>query len=178
MTIQEITSLRVPQIRYWRELAIISLMVMELSWVTPWYRSLTPETYAISIWRVFFVLLGILLLANLSTRLMNFLNLKIQIRRTVTLILIVLSIFIGLKLLLYETNPLNFAELFNRPFRAFSDVRGLIPDEFLVIVVVLVVYWRGLALAAKYIDPICAAKFLPGPGNVCRLHHGQYLGNR
>jgi hypothetical protein len=154
MTIQEFTSLRIPQIRFWRELAIISLMVMELSWVAPWYRSLTPETYAMSIWRVFIVLLGFLLIANLSTRLMNFLNLKIQIRRAVTLILIVLSIYIGLKLLLFETNPLSFAELFNRPFRAFSDVRGLIPDEFLVIVVVLVVYWRGLALAAKYIDPM------------------------
>ncbi|MGB7095305.1 MAG: DUF4129 domain-containing protein [Anaerolineales bacterium] len=154
MTIQEFTSLRVPQIRFWRELAILSLMIMELSWVAPWYRSLTPETYAMSIWRVFIVLLGILLLANLSTRLMNFLNLKIQIRRAVTLILIVLLIFIGLKLLLFETTPLSFAELFNRPFRAFSDVRGLIPDEFLVIVVVLVVYWRGLTLAAKYIDPM------------------------
>jgi len=153
MTTQEFTSLNIPKIRYWRELAIISLMVMELSWVVPWYRSLTPATYAAGIWRVFFVLLGILLLANLSTRLMNFLDLKIRIRRAVTLVLIILSIFVGLKLLLYETEPLQFGALFNRPFSAMSDVRGLIPDEFLVMVVVLVVYWRGLSLASKYIDP-------------------------
>ena len=50
-----------------------------------------------------------------------------------------LSIFIGLKLLLYETEPLGFDALLTRPFRAMSDVRGLIPDEFLVIVVILVV---------------------------------------
>jgi len=154
MTTQEFASLRIPKIRYWRELAIFSLMVMELSWVVPWYRSLTPETYAVTIWRVFFVLLGFLLLAHLSTRLMNFLDLKINIRRAVTLVLIVLSIFMGLKLLLYETEPLQFGALFNRPFQAFSDVRGLIPDEFVVIVVVLVVYWRGLSLASKYIDPM------------------------
>jgi hypothetical protein len=154
MTTPEFTSLSIPKIRYWREMAIISLMVMELSWVVPWYRSLTPATYAATIWRVFFVLLGIILLANLSTRLMNFLNLKLNIRRAVTMVLLVLSIFIGLQLLLYETEPLQFDALFNRPFRAFSDVRGLIPDEFLVIVVVLVVYWRGLSLASKYIDPM------------------------
>ncbi|MGW8224737.1 MAG: DUF4129 domain-containing protein [Anaerolineales bacterium] len=154
MTVEEFASLRMPQLRYWRELAIFALMVMELSWIVPWYRSLTPETYAASIWKVFFVLLGILLLAHSSTRLMNYLNIKIRIRRIVTLVLLALTIFLGLKLLLYETEPLSFDALFTRPFRAFSDVRGLIPDEFLVIVVVMVVYWRGLVLASKYIDPM------------------------
>jgi hypothetical protein len=153
MTTQEFTSLELPKIRYWRELALLALMVMELSWIVPWYRSLTPATYELTVWRVFFVLLGLLLVANLSTRLMNFLDLKIRIRQVVTLVLLVLSIFIALKLLLYETEPLQFGELLTRPFRAMSDVRGLIPDEFLVIVVVLVVYWRGLTLASKYIDP-------------------------
>jgi hypothetical protein len=154
MAVQELTSLRLPQIRYWRELAILSLMVMELSWVVPWYRSLTPETYAVSIWSAFIVLFAILVMANLSTRIMNYLDLKIRIRRGVTLGLIILSVFLGLKLLLYETDPLQVGDLLNQPFRAFSDVRGLIPDEFLVIVIVLVVYWRGLLLATKYIDPM------------------------
>jgi len=154
MTTQEFSSLQIPKIRYWRELAVFALMVMELSWIVPWYRSLTPATYELTVWRVFFVLLGFLLLANLSTRLMNFLDLKIRIRQGVTLLLIVLSIFIGLKLLLYETEALQFNALLTRPFRAMSDVRGLIPDEFLVIVVILVVYWRGLSLASKYIDPM------------------------
>ena len=154
MTTQELTSLQIPKIRYWRELAVLALMVMELSWIVPWYRSLTPATYEVTVWRVFFVLLGLLLVANLSTRLMNFLDLKIRIRQVVTLLLLVASIFIALKLLLYETEPLSFNTLFTRPFHAMSDLRGLIPDEFLVIVVVLVVYWRGLTLATKYIDPM------------------------
>jgi hypothetical protein len=154
MTAQEFTSLEVPKIRYWRELALFALMIMELSWIVPWYRSLTPATYEVSVWRVFVVLLGLLLLANLSTRFMNFLDLKIRIRQVLTLALLVASIFIALKLLLYETEPLSFDALFTRPFHAMSDVRGLIPDEFLVIVVILVVYWRGLSLASKYIDPM------------------------
>jgi hypothetical protein len=154
MTTQEFSSLELPKIRYWRELAIVALMVMELSWIVPWYRSLTPATYEVGVWGVFFVLLGILLLANLSTRLMNFLDLKIRIRQGITVVLIVISLLVALRLLLYETEPLGFDALFTRPFNAMSDVRGLIPDEFLVIVVVLVVYWRGLSLASKYIDPM------------------------
>lgn len=154
MTTREFSSLRIPHLRYWRELAVFSLMVMELSWIVPWYRSLTPQTYALSTWQVFFILLSILLMANLSTRLMNFLDLKLRIRRYVTLLLIAVSIFAGLRLLLYETEALGLGALFSRPFEALSDVRGLIPDEFLIILVVLVVFWRGLVLATRYVDPM------------------------
>ncbi len=154
MTTQEFSGLRIPQIRYWRELSILALMVMELAWIVPWYRSLTPATYAISMWRVFFVLFGILIAAHLATRVTNFLDLKLNVRRGVSIILIVVSVFIALGLLLPESGSQSFGGIINQPFNAFSDVRGLIPDEFLVTLVVLLVYWRGIALATKYIDPM------------------------
>lgn len=154
MATQELTNLRIPQIRYWRELAILALMVMELSWIVPWYRSLTPATYSLSIWRVFLVLFAFMLSAHIATRIMNYLDLKINIRRGVTFGLIVLCSYIGLKLLLFEAESLPLSELLNRPFRAFSDLRGLIPDEFLVILVVLFVFWRGISLATKFVDPM------------------------
>ena len=133
---------------------MFALMIMELSWVVPWYRSLTPATNAVSSWKVFLVFFVFLLVANLSTRLMNYLDIKLAIRRGISLGLIVLCVFLGLRLLLYEAEPLSFDELVNRPFRAFSDIGGLIPDEFLVLVLVLIVFWRGLSLATKFIDPV------------------------
>lgn len=154
MATQELSSLRIPQIRYWRELAILALMVMEISWIVPWYRSLTPATYVVPMWTVFFVLFGFLITAHLAARLMNFLDLRLNIRRGVTIALLLICVFVGLRLLLYQSDSLSFGELFNRPFEAFSDVRGLIPDEFLVILVVLLVYWRGIALGSKYVDPM------------------------
>lgn len=154
MATQELSGLRIPKIRYWRELAILSLMVMELSWIVPWYRSLTPATYVVPMWNVFFVLFGMLAAAHIATRVMNFLDLRLNIRRGVTIVLLITCAFFGLRLLLYQSNSLSFGELLNRPFNAFSDVRGLIPDEFLVIMVVLLVYWRGMALASKYVDPL------------------------
>lgn len=154
MTTPELTAFKLPRIRYWRELSIIALMVMELAWVVPWYRSLTPATYAVSLWRAFFVLAGIILLANISTRAMNFLDIKISIRRFVVIGLILLSVFIGLRLLLYDTEPFLISEMVNRPLRAFSEAGRVIPDEFLVIIIVLVIFWRGLSLASKFIDPV------------------------
>jgi uncharacterized membrane protein YeaQ/YmgE (transglycosylase-associated protein family) len=154
MTSQEFSDLRIPQIRYWRELSILGLMVMELAWIVPWYRSLTPATYAVSMWRVFFVLFGILIMAHLATRATNFLDLKLNIRRGVFIIFIIAAIFIALRLLLPEPGSQSFGDVINQPFRAFNDVRGLIPDEFLVTLVVLLVCWRGIALATKYVDPM------------------------
>lgn len=165
MESSEISTFHLPQIRYWRELSILAIMLMELSWIAPWYRSLTPETYAVSILRVFIVLWSFILLSHVTTRALNFLNIKINIRRGVILGLLVLCVLLGLKLLLYETESLSFGELLNRPFRSFNDVRGLIPDEFLVTIMVMVVFWRGISLATKYIDPISVRRnFFIGVG--------------
>ena len=43
----------------WREVAILGVIVMELSWVVPWFRSLTPATRAVVPWRAFVVLGGL-----------------------------------------------------------------------------------------------------------------------
>jgi hypothetical protein len=153
MATQEIADFKLINIRYWRELSIVALMVMELSWIVPWYRALTPQTYAVSPLRVFLVLWMILLVAHLSTRAMNYLDLKITFRRWVTLALLLISTVIGLRFLLIQSQSLPVSELLNRSFENISDVRELIPNEFLVILIVILVYWRGLSLATKYIDP-------------------------
>ena len=68
--------LPLPRWRAWRDLAILGLIVMELSWLVPWYRSLTLATYAVSPGRAFLVLGGILLSTHLIARLMNFVYLR------------------------------------------------------------------------------------------------------
>jgi hypothetical protein len=129
-------------------------MVMELSWIVPWYRALTPQTYAVSPIQAFLALWGILLIAHISTRATNYLNLKIAIRRWVTLALLMISTVLGLRYLLFRSESLPVSDLLNRSFETISDMRELIPDEFLVIVIVILVFWRGMSLATKYIDPM------------------------
>lgn len=153
MATQEITDFKMIKFRYWRELSNAAFLVVELSLIVPWYRAFTPQTYAVSPLQVFLVLLAILLAAHLSTRAMNYLDLKVSIQRWVTLALLVLSSILGLRFLLFRSESLPVGELLNRSFETISDVKELIPDEFLVILIVILVYWRGLSLASKYIDP-------------------------
>jgi hypothetical protein len=57
-------------------------------------------------------------------------------------------------LLLYESEVVPFWDLINRPLRAFSNWTVLIPDEFVVAVMVLVVCWRGISLAQARVGPV------------------------
>lgn len=137
----------------WREIAILMLVLMEVSWVTPWFRSMTPETYAVSSLRVFIILIGIVLGAHLLVRLMDFIHLKKSIRQGAMIVFIILSILVGIKTLLYAHEPMSLSELFNRPLRSFADMRTLIPVEFIVIITVLIGSWRGLSIAQEHLGP-------------------------
>jgi len=76
---------------------LIALMVMELCWVVPWFRSLTRATYAVPPAKAFLVLAGIMFGFNWIVRLMNFVNLRMSIRRVFLLILSVVSVLVALK---------------------------------------------------------------------------------
>lgn len=127
---------------------------MELSWVVPWYRSLTPATYAVSPMRAFLVLASLFLSVHMVVRLMNFLRLRLDLRRWVLLILFVACVLVGLKTLLYPNESVWFGELLSRPLRSFNDYAVVIPDEFVVTLVVLLTCWRGMSLAQEFIEPL------------------------
>lgn len=139
--------------RPWRELALFSLLVMELCWLVPWYRSLTPATYAAHSGWVFLVLGSIILFVHLVVRFMNYIHLRIDLRRWVLAVVLVICVFLGLKTLLYSNQTLSLFELVSRPIRSFSDLTSLIPDEFLVGLVILFACWRGISLAQTMVGP-------------------------
>ena len=152
--IKDLFASQARRLRPWREITVIALMTMEVSWIVPWYRSLTPATYTVAPGRAFLVLLIIFLLTHLIVRFMNFLRLRLEIRRVVLVFVFVASILFGLKTMLYASESLSFFELLNRPLSAFEDYRVLIPDEFIVSLVALASCWRGLSLAQEYIEPV------------------------
>jgi hypothetical protein len=141
------------QFRPWRELALIMIVLMEISWVTPWFRSLTPATYAVSPLQGVFVLLGIVLVGLWTVRLMDFIRLNTILRQTVTIGLLGLCVIVGLKTLLYLDQRIAVGEMFTRPLRSLMDWQTVIPDEFIIVVTVLISWWRGISLAQERIGP-------------------------
>src|SRR3989304_4436223 len=107
----KVPDFKIPSIRPWWELSLIALMVMELCWVVPWFRSLTQAKYAVPPAKEFLVLAGIMLGFNWIVRLMNFVNLRMNLRRIFLIILSGVSVLVALRALLYAREPLSLAEL-------------------------------------------------------------------
>lgn len=139
--------------RPWRELAVLASMVMDLSWGVPWFRSLTPATYRVLPGRAFAVFMGVVAFAYLTVKLLATLRLKMKLRRWIVGGLVIGSALFGLRFLLYEPEALSFTSLLTRPIRELSDLTALIPDEFIVIAVVLGLWLRGATLANEKIGP-------------------------
>ena len=145
--------LNLPRLRPWRELAVQGMMVMGLSWAVPWFRSLTQSTYALSPAYTFVVLWAMLLAAYLSMRALSFMQFKVPLRRGVLAGLLAISVLAGLKTLLYTRETVTLNDLVGRPLQTFSDFTALIPDEFVIIVTVLLIWRWGVNLAHEHVEP-------------------------
>ncbi|MCK5430206.1 MAG: hypothetical protein KAI94_12075, partial [Anaerolineales bacterium] len=137
----------------WRELALFASIIMELSWAVLWYRAFIYSDDALSYGRVFLVFGGIMLFSYLVTRLMNHFDLRLILRRILFVGAILISMLVGLESLVYTHETLSVAELLSREIQNFRDVTGIIPSEFMLMLIVLFVCWRGMLLAGKHIAP-------------------------
>ncbi len=131
----------------WRDLALAALMVMEISWVAPWFRLLSEETGRPALLRVSMVLLGAMLAAHGIIRLLVFLRLRKFLRQGIVLAVAVVSVLLGIRLLLYSAETLSWGELLRRAWVHILDSNIAIPPEFIVLVFVILAWWRGMALA-------------------------------
>ena len=137
----------------WREIAIFMVILMEVSWITPWFKSLTPETYAVNSLRVYAILAMIVLFSHILVRIMEYLHLKKSIRQGLMITLLIIGSYIGIKTLLYAHESIALSEIASRPIRSFADLKFIIPVEFIVIITVLIGFWRGVSLAQEHIGP-------------------------
>ena len=124
----------------WREMSIAALVIMELSWVVPWYRALTPRTFAVTTGRAFAILGGLLVSALLTYRAMNNLRLRVRLRQGISFVLLLSSIMIGIKTLLYPHEQISLWNLLIGPIERITNLQVLLPDEFLVMVVVILTW--------------------------------------
>jgi hypothetical protein len=137
----------------WREIAILMIIIMDVSWITPWFRSLTPETYAVDSVRILMIFSCTILFSHILIRSMDYLCLKKSIRQGILIAFLIGGCYIGIKTLVYAKESISFSELINRPIKSFADIKSLIPVEFIVIIAVIITFWRGVSLAQEHIGP-------------------------
>jgi hypothetical protein len=146
-------NLKLLQLNPWREISILMIMLMEVCWVTPWFRSLTNSTHGVSSIHVFIMFFCTVLFAHVLFRLMNSLRLKKSVQRGLMVFFILGAVFIGLKTIVYSQQSLSLGQFINQPLSSFADLRSTIPAEFIVVLTILVAFWRGISIAQDHIGP-------------------------
>ena len=137
----------------WRELAGLAALIMELSWSVLWYRLFLQRGLDLSYTQAF-VIIGAMLTAVYSLmRLTALFQTNFIIRRILLGFLLLANILVGLEALLYVNEAVSLGILIRRPVIAFRDMAKLLPAEFVLMLIVLFISWRGVALSSQHIAP-------------------------
>lgn len=130
---------------WWPYITGLALIIVELCWVVPWYRTVIQVSFVASPLRATLVLGAVMLSAYLVVLGMDALHLLAGIQRLVLAVLFVLSLIIGSRLLLEA--------------QVISIISGLVklnPGAVLVVFFVLWLWWRGISLAREPVRPLTA----------------------
>lgn len=129
--------------RWWSQVTIGLLVVMELCWIVPWYRTVIEISYVASPLRAALVLGAIMVIAYSLALLLEELRLLHGLQITLQVAVLGLSLVLGAEILL------------NSPvLRAVNGLVSLDPGAVLVILTVLWLWWRGSSLARSPLRPI------------------------
>ncbi len=139
--------------RPWREIALLAQVSMVLAWVVPWFRSLTPGTYAAGIGRPLLLFALLIVSAHYLMRMMGWLRLRPDVQRNLLGGWMVIVSLPALHFLLYFGEPFAPGKTFLRPFQAFRNVFTVFPDEFFVLAAVVSCTLYGASLAGQHVGP-------------------------
>lgn len=142
-----------PRLQPWRELTFFAVVAMELSWISLWFRLLIKPRQEIGYWQAFLVFGGILIAVYYADRGMSRQNFHIGARRGILAAIILVSMIVALSAFLNPREWLDLRGFISRSFQSFDDVAELLPAEFLVMGMVLLMGWRGLAMVGRQLEP-------------------------
>ena len=132
-------------LKWWPQLAVFLLVIVELCWVLPWFRMVMQVTSAAPVWVAALVLGGIMLAAYGLGYVMEALRLMKNIQLGGFGILLAASLLLAEKLLLQKP-----------AFGAVDGLAKLDPGAVLVLFFVIWMWWRGLTLAQDVLRPSTA----------------------
>ena len=132
----------------WNELGLISLLVMELMWLLPWFRSITPTIQARRPASSFVAFLVFFLITTFSNRVLRMTALRTAVHPIIMINLLLLGIYSLLSILVYPDMGLSLGEILGRTLVSLENILEMIPEGFIVILMCIYLWWRGLAISS------------------------------
>jgi len=136
-----------PRWSAWQEVAALALLAMETASVALWLRIITLSGLSVSFWQAWAGLMVIVSISYLLNRLMVTWMIKPSIRRGVMVAWLLIAIYIGARVFLDLGDGSGLAAVGQRLVSALNQVGMAYPTEFLLIIAILWLVWRGVSLA-------------------------------
>jgi hypothetical protein len=134
----------------WREMTILSIMVMDVSWVVLWLQIVSPPLRALGAGVIFLDLWGTVLIAHVIARLLNGLKLKKNLHRGIIVTFVLLCGWVNICILMSGSGGTQFTAFLTQPIEEVSAAGRLIPPEIWILAVTLALIWRGYNLAQSW----------------------------
>lgn len=138
----------------WQALAAVAFVLMEMSWMILWVRSLSSSIQAVPRWQSLLagslIVLGALGLAHLSKAL----RLRLNVRRLLLLALLLFSLWMAYAAMMVPGGEAGLSALRDRPLGTFGDLFELIPARLWLTLAVILLWWRGIWLARLRFGPM------------------------
>lgn len=148
------TTLQIPTFNPWREITFGALLILELTWLIPWYLFAFMEKPGTTFIRGLLVLGSVLLVFNIFERLVIFLRIRRDFRRYAFVITLIVAFLASLKALVYFKVPMGLGDVVMGPIKAITNIDNpTIPIEFTFFLGILIVAYRGASLADQGIMP-------------------------
>lgn len=145
--------LELPRLNAWHELGLYAMILMELCWSVLWYRAIIPGGVHLPYLQVLWVISLMLLFPHFLARILNFLGLKVLLRRVIFLAVLLVNLLVGLQLFLYSQENIEIIDVLRRPVDSFRDMQQFVPIEFFTILLTFWITWRGISWARIQVEP-------------------------
>jgi hypothetical protein len=128
--------------RWWMQISIILLIIVELSWILPWFNMVTQIADTAPLWLTGVVLGSIMLMSYIIVNLLVGFRIVRSIQLTLLGALLVVLLLIAQRLLL------------PRALGSMSEsLIGLNPGRVIILFFVIWMYWRGISMAKSGMHP-------------------------
>lgn len=129
-----------------REVAFLTAACAEVCWFTPWFVTLTSVTVRLPVAAALAWVFGLILAPMALVRLLHALRIKLPIQRWTLAVSLVLTGLVALRGLVYTNRSVSPAQLLRQPVESFTNPLNILPEELVILLVVLFLWWRGLRL--------------------------------
>jgi hypothetical protein len=147
------STLNVQRINLWQVFTVVALLLMDLSWITAGYDLLAGKLLDLHAGRVFIIFGAIYLATYLIASTFQFLQLDDGIIQVLLLMVVILGLFWAVSHLIYFQEPLNIAGIIGRYLGSFGSLSVLFKPEFLLTIIVIYLWRRGLSIVRHAVGP-------------------------